>query len=41
MAVQSSVFERGQIAALLKDGKSQRYIADKLESFFGEHPFYH
>jgi len=26
MAVQSSVFERGQIGALLKDGKSQRYI---------------
>lgn len=25
-----SVFERGQIAALLKEGKSQRYIAKKL-----------
>jgi len=25
-----SVYERGQIAALLKEGKSQRYIANKL-----------
>jgi IS30 family transposase len=25
-----SVFERGQIAALLKEGKTQRYIANKL-----------
>jgi len=25
-----NVFERGQIAALLKEGKTQRYIAKKL-----------